>query len=529
MKKILILAVVLLMMLALFTACRDNEATDGGTQAVDEVDDGGAQAADEADDGEAQAADEADDGETQVADEADDEVAGGEIQSIRAVFVGSASPAQDAVLEEVNAQLLADGYNFNITIDYFDEYFTQLVLSVAAGEVIDLAWAHRNYIAEHVRLRVFQPIDDALAAYGQAILQHTPEFLRMGGSVGGRQYGMPRVAPMSYNRSVLNIRGDLREAHGIPPITTIDHLEQFLQAVYDNEEGVYGAIGWLPETLYPVYIDAHFILNWLLFAHPEDGVVQSLWHSEGMENIMARLWSWSERGWIPSSEVNERLGSGDAGFDHGFVAAVNANPMRAAERIDIFTNNVPDGWIESVVLQSDRPMNFFSGDNMLAVPSTSNNVNEAVQFVNWIKTNQANMDLISFGVEGVNYTLVDGGVDTSIGTGDNHFSINRWMWDDIRLARFSSNLSPGDVNQLRTWDDGVALSPFLEFTFNEANVSNQLGAVWSVIWDNVGQWTTGQAEFAAGRDAFLSALDAAGLDAVVAEAQRQLDEFVADR
>ena len=449
-----------------------------------------------------------------------------DIVTLRAVFVGAASSAHDAVLEAVNEQLQEDGYNFRIEVDFFDDYFTQLTLAVAGGEVIDLAWAHRNYIAEHVRLRIFQPIDDALASHGQALLQHTPEFLRLGGSVGGQQYGMPRVAPMSYNRSVLNIRGDLREAHGIPPITTIDHFEQFLQAVSENEEGMYGAIGWLPETLYPVYVDAHFILNWLLFAYPEDATVRSLWHYEGMDNIMARIWSWSQNGWIPSTDVNERLGGGDAGFDHGFVGAVNANPMRAAERIDQFTNNVPDGFIESVVFRSARPMNFFSGDNMLAVPSTSENVNEAVAFVNWLKSSQANMDLFSFGVEGVNYTLVDGGVDTTIGTGDNHFSINRWKWDDTRLARFSANMPQADIDQLRTWDDGIALSPFTGFTFVEADVSNQLGAVWSVVWDNVGQWTTGQAEFAASRDEFLAALESAGIGAVIDEAQRQLDAFL---
>jgi len=478
MKKILTLAVVVIVMLAMFTACRNDD---------------------------------------------DD------ILTLRAVFVGTASPAHDDVLEAVNEQLLADGYNFRIEIDFFDDYFTQLGLAVAAGEVIDLAWAHRNYIAGHVNDRIFQPIDDALAAYGPALMQHTPEFLRVGASVGGQQFGMPRVAPMSYNRSVLNIRGDLREAHGIGPITTIEQFEQFLQAIHENEDGVYGAIGWLPETLYPAYVDAHFIYNWLLFVYPEDGVVRSLWHYEGMANLMARLWSWAENGWIPTSDVNERLGGGDAGFDHGFVGAVNANPMRAAERIDIFTNNVPDGWIETVVFQSDRPMNFFSGDNMLAVPSTSQNVNEAVQFVNWIKTSQANMDLISFGVEGVNFQFDNGGVDTSIGTDDNHFSINSWMWNDTRFGRFSANLPQADINQIRSWDDGIALSPYLEFTFDRDPVNNEFTAVRTVLWDNVGQWTTGQAPFAEGRDEFMAALDDAGIGVVIAEAQRQLDEFLAGR
>jgi len=513
-RKIIALILAIVMLAAFVAACADDPtppATDDPAPPPAVADD---------DDDPAPPADDDDDLAPPAADDG---------LMLRMVIVGAPSEAHDSVLEAVNAQLAADGYNFGVTIDFFDDYWSQLTLAVTGGEVIDLVWMHRNYIGENVRLGMLQPIDAALAAYGPVLLEHTPDFLLAGGSVGGQQFGMPRVAPMSYNRSVLNIRGDLREAHGIPPITTIDHLEQFLEAVHENEEGVYGAMGWLPETLYPVYVDAHFILNWLLYVQPEDGTVQSLWHSEGMESIMARIWSWADRGWIPTDEVRERFGGTDAAFDNGFVAVVNANPMRAAERIDQFTANVPDGRVETVVLQSARPMNFFSGDNMLAVPTTSNNVNEAVQFVNWIKSNQDNFDLFSFGVEGVNYHLVDGAVDTSAIGSSEHYSISRWMWDDIRLARFSANMTDADVNQLRTWDDGIALSPYLEFTLDESEIGILLGAIWGVVWDNIPQWTTGQAEFDRGRTEFLAALDAAGIQEVIEEAQRQLDEFMAGR
>jgi len=451
---------------------------------------------------------------------------GGEIVTLQAFFPGTESPAQAAVLEAVNAKLVADGLNINIQVSYFDDYWTQLAAEIAGGRVIDLAWSHLEHLGEMVRLGVYQPIDDALQSHGQGLLASMPDTLKMGGSIAGVQYAMPRVVPTSYARSVFNVRGDLREKYDIPQITTIAQMEQLLQAVHENEDDVYGAAGWLPECFYPVYINAHFPVNWLLFVYPDNPTVQSLWHSDEMAQIMAKVWEWSSKGWIPSQDVRDRLDGADAGFDNGFITVVNANPMRALERADQVANNIPGGRAESVLLQPDKKWNFFAGDNQLAVPSTSKNVNEAVAFVNWLKSSQENFDLFSFGVEGVNYQLVDGAVDTSIGTGDNHYSINKWMWDDLSLARFSANFPQADRDALLNWDAGSEMSPYLGFMFDQSSVSNELGAIWDVIWSNVGQWTTGSAEYAASRDNFMSQLDGAGIQAVIDECQRQLNAFV---
>jgi len=474
----------------------------------------------------------ADGNDTPAADDqpdTDEPPADDDIITLVIAFPGAASEAEAAVMEAVNAQLISDGYNFNVEILYFDDFFTQLPLTIAGGEVIDLAWSHFNHLGNMVRMNVLQPIDDALASHGPVLLAHTPEFLMMGGSIGGVQYAMPRVVPMSYHRNVLNIRGDIRESHGIPPITTLDHLEAFLQAVTEYEDDMYGIIGWLPDVFSPVYLNAHMLIEWIVYATPDDPTVHSLWHSDEMSAMMERIWRWSQNGWIPPQEVIDRLDGGDAGFDHGFVAAVTANAMRASERIDFFTHNVPEGTVETVLLLPDRSWNFFAGDNALAVPTTSNNVNEAVAFVNWLKSTQENFDLFSFGIEGVNYTLVDGGVDTSIGTGENNFSMHSWMWDDLRLNRFSANFSQADIDQLMVWDDAAEISPYLGFVFDQDPVSTQMGMLSSVVWGNMGQWNNGQFEFAPDRDRFLGELEAAGLQDVLDEAQRQLDAFMAGR
>ena len=377
---------------------------------------------------------------------------GGEIVTLRAYFPGVASPAQSAVLEVVNERLVEDGLNINIEVSFFDDYFTQLGLNVAAGQTMDLAWSHANYLGRNVGLGIYQPIDEALANYGPAITSRTPDFLMIGGQVDGVQYAMPRIAPMTNNRNVFNLRQDLRESYGLPPITTLDQLETFFAAVAENDPDVIPVLGWLDEALKPIFANYHFLVHRLLFVDPNDPTftVRSWIHSPEAEALFATIWRWVEMGWLPESVPH--IDSADAGFDTGQVAALMANQMRAQERIVSFLHNVPGGMVETVTLEPDRNWIFFSGDNQLAVPSTSRNVNEAVAFVNWFKSSQENFDLWSYGVEGVNWRDVDGAIDPTIASGNNVYSMNIWMWDDIDLKRFPVGYPQSHVDRIRNLD-----------------------------------------------------------------------------
>ena len=55
--------------------------------------------------------------------------------------------------------------------------------------------------------------------------------------------------------------------------------------------------------------------------------------------------------------------------------------------------------------------------------STSKHVNEAVQFINWLYSDQANYDLFFYGIEGQHYTLNDDGSINTLNT--------NWAFDDL--------------------------------------------------------------------------------------------------
>ena len=163
---------------------------------------------------------------------------------------------------------------------------------------------------------------------------------------------------------------------------------------------------------------------------------------------------------------------------------------------------------------------------MLAVPSTSKHVNEAVAFINWFKKDQENYDLWSYGVEGTNYTLTDGAVDVSATAEANIYSMNTWMWNDIRLARFSANYPKEDIETLKTWDEGADVTPFVGFTVDQSKIKSQISQVTAVMNEYAQNLGKGVTDINEVRDEIMEKMNAAGLQDIITEVQAQVDAYV---
>ena len=166
---------------------------------------------------------------------------------------------------------------------------------------------------------------------------------------------------------------------------------------------------------------------------------------------------------------------------------------------------------------------------MLAVPSTSKNPAEAVSFINWIKKDQANYDLISFGVEGENYVLTDGAVDTTGIPEDKVYSTNSWMWNDLSIARFSSNYPTEDIEMLKTWDDESTVTPFVGFTLDTSSIKTQVSQVNAVKDEYFTNLAKGITNYDDVIDEFMDQLYAAGLQDIIDETQKQVNDWIASK
>lgn len=453
-----------------------------------------------------------------------------EIVKLTAVFPGQEPPAQQEVLKAINEQLVKDGLNINVDIKYIDDYWNKLALEIAGGTEYDLAWAHVSTLPELVAKKVYQPIDEAVEKYAPELLANMPEYLIKGGSIGGKLYAIPRNIPMTAFNNVYNIRGDLRKKYGLPEIKDIEGLEAYFKAIVENEPDMFAIVGHNLQPLYPVYANYYFPLGDggmnPIYIDPEDPnyTVKSFWDSEAFTAVCEKAREWRVKGWQPADTSS--IENPDSGFDYGKVACVPANIMRASERIDTITTNVPGAEVETVLLEPKTRWIFLAGDNMLAVPSTSKHVNEAVALINWIKKNQDNYDLWSYGVKDVNYKLVDGAVDISEIPNEKRYVTNVWMWNDLRLARFSAKYPQEEIEKLKVWDDNSKVSPFVGFNVDLSKIKAQLSQVTAVMNEYYQNLGLGILDINEVRDEIMDKMYKAGLQDIIDEVQRQINEYL---
>lgn len=451
-----------------------------------------------------------------------------EIVTLTFATLGVESACQEQVLAAVNEKLLADGLNIQVQVKQLDDYWNKLALDIAGGTEYDLAWAHSSTLADMVSKKVYQPITEAMDTVGQDLKAKTPDYVLTGGTIDGQLYAIPRVIPTTGFSNTFDVRKDLMTKYGMEDITTIEELEAYFQAVLDNEDGMYPYVGSNIQTIFPVYGNYHYLVGdglYALYVDPEDPdlTVKNAWASEEYETMFNKKLEWAQKGWLISDVT--AIESGDNGFDYGKVAAVDSNVMRVTERVDSLATNVPEAEAYTVYLEPEQRWIFSAGDNMLAVPSTSKHVEEAVQLIQWFKCNQDNFDLWSYGVEGVNWEKVGEAVDVTNISSENIYSPMTWMWNDIDMARFSTNYSEENLARLRSWDDNSQASPLLGFTIDQTNIKSEISQIQAIISEYGADLGTGKLVYADVKDEILSKLEAAGIDKVIEEVQAQVNAF----
>jgi len=444
---------------------------------------------------------------------------------LHAIFSGNPPNDEDYVLAEVNRRLAEDGYNFSIRTSFVGDFWTNLPLMVLAGETIDIAMANARTLADLTARGVYHALDPYFDIYAPYLSSIIPEHTRAQGTVGGVLHAVPRAVPSAQFNQMLNIRGDLREEWGLPEVVCINTLDAFMRRA--NEESMFSTIG--EAALLPVFGNYFFpLFNLTLFVDPNDPTftVQT-WHdSPGFRGLANTVRQWMLDGIIPE-DVSVIGGNASQAFLHGHTATITGNLQSQAERTDPMFANVPEARIEAVLLNPIPRYVFVGGDNMLGVPTTSDNIREALQFMNWIRLSQDNFDLWTHGVYGRNFELTDTGAITFENIPPEMRYVPRvWNWNDTAMARFSEHMPLEDVERLRRWDEYAVVTPFVGFVLDMENIRTEYAQLNAIRDEFSPMITGGLVDIDDVLDEFLRQMRSSGLQRVVDEVQRQLNEFL---
>lgn len=173
-------------------------------------------------------------------------------------------------------------------------------------------------------------------------------------------------------------------------------------------------------------------------------------------------------------------------------------------------------------------------NNLWYIPYTSEQPARAMQVLNEMYTNPDLANIFIYGVEGTHYVMTDsaqGLIDYPEGVdpGSLGYSSDPWMWPNELISHKWSSDGASIWDDTITFNENAVQSPAKGFAWDSTPVANEIVACNTVLAKYRDGLDTGELDPEIAIPRMAAELDAAGIQNILDEKQRQLDEWLADR
>jgi putative aldouronate transport system substrate-binding protein len=147
-------------------------------------------------------------------------------------------------------------------------------------------------------------------------------------------------------------------------------------------------------------------------------------------------------------------------------------------------------------------------------------------FINLLHTDKQIVNMINFGIEGEHFTR-NGEIISATDKTAQYSPGVAWELGNQFLNYVWDSEDPEKWNLFKEFNTGAISSPGLGFVFDSENVKAEVGAMANVIKQYSKPIETGSIDPVKGLPEYIAALKKAGAEKVIAEKQKQFDEFLA--
>lgn len=409
----------------------------------------------------------------------------------------------------------------------WDQYWTQKEVMLAANERVDLYWDGLADLANFVNKSMAQPLDELIAKNCPDMLKVFPESQLKGGTVNGEIYGIPSAyAPSSAMFQLVCVREDLAQAVGVTDIKTAEDLKAYAVAVKEAYPEMKGPADIIFKPLTRYFQDEQ--LTWvsgneIAVLGEESKTVYSYYETEAFQEVAKFNQSMYDEG-LYIDDLTTLYNERDSRMQTGLHIWVEGSIGKDQEIQSTVQQNAPDARLKTYLLAPEKDKYITSaGGEVLCVPYSAENPDGAMKFLNWLYKSQENYLFALYGVEGVDYNMVDGRIER-ITTEDFFYE---WMFRNANYQVFGTDVSQEYIDEYQAWDDGAKTSAAMGFVFNNENVVELETAITEVVQSDMASIRCGFVNFEENYPAAVQKLKEAGIDEYIAEVQRQLDEYMA--
>ena len=487
----------------------------------------------------------------------------GTSDTVRLVFMTIGYGGQvDArmVHEEFNRRLqdYLPGVEVEFIIVPSHEFAEQFGLRMLAGTQVDIAWTGFAFsFSEQVQRGNYMQLDDLIARYAPSLRTETLPWMLELGSVNGRLYQIPRLEWMNEWRMALYTPTHLFERYwdvdaarrvfiynneptrAMTP-AMFDFLEKYLRNIGDIQSGI---------------SFRSMSMNWGAFAYdsasapvfrlprrgkPWDFTIWNYYELPEVRLFYQRVAEFYRDGLIPADimDINARLYE-NTRTDRSFVAWFGE--YHDIDRTPYQHGVIGEGELPFVriSLEADYYIVRIESVSGHVVPTTAAHPEKAIQLIELLNTSRGRnlFNLLAFGIEDVHWVRVDENrIETLdfIGFPDAHsrYGLPRWSIGNVVENSYLTQSEPRDDHfkyMRRVTEQYALVSPLIGFTPDTRELRAINMAVQEVVnefaWPlDVGALGDGWEQH---YELLLQRMREAGINQLIAELQRQVDEFLA--
>ena len=461
------------------------------------------------------------------------------------------------VVDEFNKMLADYLPNTTVNMEFVlgTDYEQRLRLALSASESIDVANLHSgggeaaNTLVGEARKGTMMSLDDLLASVPD-LVNTIPEGTWSRAKVDGVTYMVPINAmitdrfiglktPKGLADEYLDVAGlkALMETNNGPVTQGIyDILTDYLAALKDSgniQRGVsIETTRWLADRgFYPI-LDTTFVAR-----REETGgvTVLNVWETEEYNLMFQNHADWFKAGYIEQDIMSMQDRRQYERKPDGAILAMTTQFLDLPQFPTFNPDAVDTGNYGYDVATIAWNKNYFitpSGTSMqgLIIPKTSQNPQRAMEFISVLNTNQELAQLLNQGIEGVHYERDENGNIQKFVEDDSQARYLGYGWNyaNTLMPDPKSNDGATYVEYVNYVMDDAVVTPVAGFQPDIEAVKMELTRFESVRQEYALSLYSGAMDnWEARRDEMIQKMKDAGSEAIVAELQRQVDEYLA--
>lgn len=453
--------------------------------------------------------------------------AGGTVTEVN-VCIPTAYDMPDAGEVETAINEIAEskyGVHLNLTFVSMGNWLQQSNL-LLTGDEVDVIAAFMTPLTTYVKNGQLAPLDDYYASAADDFKAIWSEEEIKGTTVDGQIYAIPNLRNFG-NRFGLNIDKAIAEEFGIEPYHkwSLEEIDAFLHEVHEKYPDRYALVPQSGDTMVNGWTwdglgDGKFI-----GVIPDCGQgteVQNLFDTDDFQEFIGWTRKWYQDGLI----MADALSNTEAG------SQLIAN-QKAVSCFDNYANNELAGAVRTVVIEPWSVANSYS-ELCYGINANSKNKDAAWTALQMLYTDKDVCVLLNNGIEGKHYTKNDDGT-ISFPEGKTAADCGYGMADLYWIAPYSGWSNPIDYNGPTFFEDLIQFnkdtmkSKAYGFFFDTSSVVDQYSACSNVMDKYYKALLAGTVDPESTIAQANGELEAAGLQDILTEKQKQLDDFFAQK